>query len=151
MNVGCTQRSTHSPSNRRLFLGRSLCQGTRKSRGRAQRNGRAALSKWVELRNVLRSVKSILRPVLPCSYSSNRYSSYLLLIICRPFCLCNGVMVASLTIPVISNERAHMHKDPLTALAIGVSSSVDLSVREQERAEAAPKETIARLFPSGWS
>ena len=74
MNVGCTQRS------RRLFLGRSLCRGTRKSRGRAQRNGRAALSKWVELRNVLRSVKSILRPVLPCSYSSNLYSSYLLLI-----------------------------------------------------------------------
>ena len=138
MNVGCTQRSTHSPSNRRLFLGRSLCQGTRKSRGRAQRNGRAALSKWVELRNVLRSVKPILRPVLPCSYSSNVYSSYSS-DICRPFCLCNGVMVASLTIPVISNERAHMHKGTLTALVIGVSSSVDLSVREQERAEAAPQ------------
>ena len=54
----------------------------------------------------------------------------------------------------ISNERrlrTHTHKDPLTALAIGVSSSVDLSVGEQGRAEAAPKETIARLFPSGWS
>ena len=42
-------------------------------------------------------------------------------------------------------------KDPLTAIAIGVSSSVDLSVREQERAEAAPKETVVRLFPSGWN
>ena len=43
-----------------------------------------------------------------------------------------------------SNERSlrtHTHKDPLTALAIGVSSLVDLSVGEQERAEAAPKET----------
>ena len=43
---------------------------------------------------------------------------------------------------------AHRHKDPLTALAIGVSSSADLSVEEQETTEAAPKETIARLFPS---
>ena len=51
-------------------------------------------------------------------------------------------MVASLTIPVISNERAHTHKGPLTALAIGVSSSVDLSVGEQERAEAASKEMV---------
>ena len=67
---------------------------------------------------------------------------------CRPFCLWNGVMVASLTIPVISDECAHTHKGPLTALVIGVSSSVDLSVRQQERAQAAPKETIARLFPS---
>ena len=40
------QRPTHSPSNRRLFLGRSLCRGTRKSRGRTQRNDRATLSKW---------------------------------------------------------------------------------------------------------
>ena len=35
-------------------------------------------------------------------------------------------------------------KDPLTALAIGVSSSVDLSVGEQERAEATPKITQPR-------
>ena len=61
------QRPTHSPSNRRLFLGRSLCRGTRKSRGRTQRNDRATLSKWVELRNVYQ---------LLSRYSSNRsYSS----------------------------------------------------------------------------
>ena len=46
------QRPTHSPSNRRLFLGRSLCRGTRKSRGRTQRNDHTTFSKWVELRNV---------------------------------------------------------------------------------------------------
>ena len=85
-----------------------------------------------------------LSPVLPYSYSSNRYSSNT----CCPFCLWNGVMVTSPTIPVISNERAHTHEDPLTALVIGVSSSVDISVGEQETTEAAPKETIARLFPS---
>ena len=61
------QRPTHSPSNRRLFLGRSLCQGTRKSRGRTQRNDRTTFSKWVELRNVYQ---------LLSRYSSNRsYSS----------------------------------------------------------------------------
>ena len=45
-------RPTHSPpSNRCLFLGRSLCLGTRKSRGRAfQKNNSATLSKWAELR-----------------------------------------------------------------------------------------------------
>ena len=40
---------------------------------------------------------------------------------------------------------SHTRKDPLTALALGVSSSVG----EQERAQAAPKKTTARLFPSG--
>ena len=61
------QRPTHSPSNRRLFLGRSLCRGTRKSRGRTQRNDRTTFSKWVELRNVYQ---------LLSRYSSNRsYSS----------------------------------------------------------------------------
>ena len=45
-------------------------------------------------------------------------------------------------------HSSHTHKDPLTALAIGVSSSVDLSVKEQVRAEAAPKKT-ARL--SKWA
>ena len=50
MNVGCAHTRTHSPpSNRRLFLGRSLCRGTRNNRGRAQKNDRATLSKWVEL------------------------------------------------------------------------------------------------------
>ena len=64
--------------------------------------------------------------------------------------------------PLLANQRnhnSHTHtqgqlrstKDPLTALAIGVSSSVDLSVREQERAEATPKITTAPLFASGWS
>ena len=57
------QRPTHSPSNRRLFLGRSLCRGTRKSRGRTQRNDRTTFSKWVELRNVYQ---------LLSRYSSNR-------------------------------------------------------------------------------
>ena len=52
--------ATHSPSNRRLFLGRSLCRGTRKS---TQRNDRTTFSKWVELRNVYQ---------LLSRYSSNR-------------------------------------------------------------------------------
>ena len=54
----------------------------------------------------------------------------------------------------ISNERrlrTHTHKDPLTALAIGVSSSVDLSVGEQERAETAPqKRKKKRATLSKW-
>ena len=65
--VGCAHthtRPTHSPSNSCLFLGRSLRRGTRKSRGRAQRNDRATLSKWVELRNVLRSVNTPTRIAL---------------------------------------------------------------------------------------
>ena len=56
---------TIRPSNRRLvFLGRSLCRGTRKSRGRAQ-----SLCGGVELRNVLQ-----LRPrhARNLPYSSNQ-------------------------------------------------------------------------------
>ena len=62
--------------------------------------------------------------------------------------LCESNCRAPNTNTIISNElrlRTHTHKDPLTALAIGVSSSVDLSVGEQERAEAAPKETSFEL------
>ena len=60
----------------------------------------------------------------------------------------NRIVAPLNTNTIISNERrlrTHTHKDPLTALAIGVSSSVDLSVGEQERAEAAPKETSFEL------
>ena len=94
------QRPTHSPSNRRLFLGISLCQGNKKEH---RPNGHAQFIKIA-------------------------------------------------TNPQNNERRLCTHtQDPLTALlAIGVSSSVDLSVWEQERAEAAPsKKTTVRLSPSG--
>ena len=72
------QRPTHSPSNRRLFLGRSLCQGTRKSRGHTQNNNRSTLCKWVELREECAALCQY-SCLLPCRFNripriSFRYS-----------------------------------------------------------------------------
>ena len=137
-------------------------RGTRKSRGPTQNNNRSTLCKWVELREECAALCQY-SCLLPCRF--NRIPRVSPFDIRRP--IRNGVTKWSrpnrpllLIFAVlresncrapntntISNERrlrTQMHQDPLTALAIGVSSSVDLSVGEQERAEAAPKETSGR-------
>ena len=62
------KRSTHSPSDRRLFLRRSLCQGTRKSRGRTKNNNRVTLCKWVELREECAALCQY-SCLLPCRFN----------------------------------------------------------------------------------